>query len=193
MANKPARYETFMRTLGRTGRATRRPNHDTMGPASPRITTETWAFQVVYASVPAPEFGGCGSGLGFGVAGTYATAPAAQALILSRGRSISQAACLGLLAVAMIGVPAHAQRGVTIPPPRGLVNDFAGVIPADRANQIEAIVQYVRDRSGGEIAIVTLPDLAGRDVGDVALQIGREWKVGAKAAVGDARDRKSVV
>ena len=75
---------------------------------------------------------------------------------------------------------------LTLPAPRGLVNDFANVIPADRAARIEAIAQAVRDRSGGEIAVVTLPDIGDRDPGDVALQIGREWKVGSAAKIGNA-------
>ncbi len=74
---------------------------------------------------------------------------------------------------------------LAIPEPRGLVNDFAGVIPGDRAARIEALAQAVRDRSGGEIAVVTLPDIGDRDPGDVALQIGRQWKVGKAAQIGD--------
>lgn len=82
---------------------------------------------------------------------------------------------------------------LTIPAPRGLVNDFANVIPADQAAHIEAIAQAVRDRSGGEIAVVTLPDIGDRDPGDIALQIGREWKVGAAAKIGDTRRNAGTV
>ena len=35
------------------------------------------------------------------------------------------------------------------------------------------------------MAVVTLSDLAGRDVADVALRIGREWKVGKVGSPGD--------
>jgi len=80
-----------------------------------------------------------------------------------------------------------------IPAPVGMVNDFAHVIPASQAAQIERLAAYVRARSGGEIAVVTLPDIAGRDVGDMALQIGRQWKVGANAAIGDAKRNAGVV
>ncbi|HVT40504.1 MAG TPA: TPM domain-containing protein [Gemmatimonadaceae bacterium] len=79
-----------------------------------------------------------------------------------------------------------AQQGLQIPPPRGMVSDFANVIPADQAARIERITQYVRDRSKGEITIVTLPDIGSRDPGTVALEIGRQWKVGADAKIGDA-------
>ena len=83
----------------------------------------------------------------------------------------------------LLGAQGTAQ--VQIPPPVGLLNDFAHVVQPEQAQRIEAIAQAVRDRSGGEIAVVTLPDIGDRDVGDVALQIGRQWKVGAAAKIGD--------
>ncbi len=84
-------------------------------------------------------------------------------------------------------------QGPTVPAPRGYVNDFANVIPAAEAARMERLIEAVRTASGGEIAIVTLADLEGRDVGDVALRIGREWGVGAKAAIGDRARNAGVV
>ena len=43
------------------------------------------------------------------------------------------------------------------------------------------------------MAIVTMPDLGGRDVADVALRIGRTWGVGGSAAAGDRRRNAGVV
>jgi uncharacterized protein len=77
------------------------------------------------------------------------------------------------------------QGGPQIPAPQGLVNDFANALPAASRARMERVAQDVRDKSRGEIAVVTLPDLAGRDPADVALRIGREWKVGNLADVGD--------
>jgi uncharacterized protein len=92
-----------------------------------------------------------------------------------------------LLALALL------QSGPQIPAPRGLVNDFANVIPASSAARMERIAQDVRDKSHGEIAVVTLADLAGRDPQEIALRIGREWKVGNLAAVGDRSRNAGVV
>lgn len=86
---------------------------------------------------------------------------------------------------APLGSAVPATGPLTIPAPRGLVSDFANVMPADQAARVEALAQAVRDRSGGEIAVVTLPDIGDRDPGDVALQIGRQWKVGSAAKIGD--------
>jgi uncharacterized protein len=77
------------------------------------------------------------------------------------------------------------QGGPQIPPPSGLVNDFAHVLSPSSAARIERMAQDVRDKSKGEIAVVTLPDLGGRAASDVALRIGREWKVGNLAAIGE--------
>lgn len=84
-------------------------------------------------------------------------------------------------------------QGPQIPAPRGVVNDFANVIPASDAANMERLIEAVRAGSRGEITVVTLPDLEGRDVGDVALRIGREWGVGAKADIGDRARNAGVV
>ncbi len=94
---------------------------------------------------------------------------------------------------AAIAVLALLQGGPVIPAPRGLVNDFAGVIPGDAAARIERIAQDVRDKTRGEMAIVTLADLGGRDKSEVALRIGREWKVGNLADIGDKSRNAGVV
>jgi uncharacterized protein len=50
---------------------------------------------------------------------------------------------------------------------------------------MEQIAQDVRTKSGGEIAVVTMPDIGNRDVQEVSLQIGRQWKVGKIGNPGD--------
>jgi uncharacterized protein len=57
--------------------------------------------------------------------------------------------------------------------------------PAYR-DSMQAVIDAVRQASGGEIVVVTLPSLQGRDQTEVARQIGREWRIGQK---GDPTDR----
>jgi uncharacterized protein len=94
---------------------------------------------------------------------------------------------------AVFAFAALVQGGPDIPPPRGLVNDFAGVIPATSVQRIERIAQDVRDKTQAEMAIVTLADLRGREPSDIALRIGREWKVGRLADIGDRTRNAGVV
>ncbi len=77
------------------------------------------------------------------------------------------------------------QSGPTIPQPVGLVNDFAHVIPADAAAHIEQIAADVRNKSRGEFTVVTLSDIGDYAAADVALKIGRQWKVGKIGNPGD--------
>ncbi|HEX2204514.1 MAG TPA: TPM domain-containing protein, partial [Longimicrobium sp.] len=88
-------------------------------------------------------------------------------------------------ALLLAAAPAAAQR-LQIPRPVGFVNDFANVIDPESEAAIDALIQEVRQKSGGaEIAVVTLPSLEGEPVSDVANRIAREWGVGARGEVGD--------
>ena len=93
----------------------------------------------------------------------------------------------------LLGALVLLQGGPQIPAPVGLVNDFAHALSATAVSRLERIAQDVRDKSKGEIAIVTLADLQGRDPSDMALRIGREWKVGNMAAIGDRSRNAGVV
>jgi uncharacterized protein len=101
------------------------------------------------------------------------------------------AAWLGVVVLA-VGAPVVAvvaQSTPSIPRPSGRVSDFAKVIAAEDEARITQLIEQVLAGSRGEIAVVTLPDLAGREVGDVALAIGREWGEGflPDAVAGDIR------
>src|SRR5436305_13029692 len=80
-----------------------------------------------------------------------------------------------------------------VPAPRGYVHDFAGVLAPASVSRIEAVIAEVRATSRGEIAVVTLADIGDRAASDVALQIGRQWGVGAKGAAGDPAKNLGVV
>ena len=84
-------------------------------------------------------------------------------------------------------------QGLQIPAPQGYVNDFAHIIPPNNAATIQRIIDDVRVKSGGEIVVVTLPDLGGRPVEEVGLRIGREWKVGQAGKPGDPARNTGVI
>jgi uncharacterized protein len=82
---------------------------------------------------------------------------------------------------------------IALPAPRGYVNDFAGVLEPAAVARLEAVSAEVRDKTQGEIVVVTLPDIGERAPADVALQIGRDWKVGPGAPAGDRARNLGVV
>lgn len=91
-------------------------------------------------------------------------------------------------------VVALVQAGqLQIPQPVGFVNDFARVIPPANAADMQRIIEDVRAKTTGDIAVVTLPDLRGRDPEEVARTIGRQWGVGSKGNPGDTARNRGVV
>ena len=96
-------------------------------------------------------------------------------------------------ALQAIGALLLLQTSVKIPEPRGYINDFAGVIPAEQTQRIQAIIDDVRAKSGGEIVVVTLPNIGDAAPSDVALQIGRQWKVGKFGKPGDPTRNTGVI
>ena len=94
-----------------------------------------------------------------------------------------------------------ALQAVQLPsPPRGygtttaeIVVDSARVLPSASVDQINRVAFDVHQKSGGEMAVVTLPDIGLRAPVDVALAIGRAWGVGANAAIGQSKRNAGVV
>lgn len=74
-----------------------------------------------------------------------------------------------------------------------MVVDEARVLSGDAVARMNRAIFAVKAASGGEIVVVTMPDIGGREVGDVALRIGREWRVGSNAAIGDRSRNAAVV
>jgi uncharacterized protein len=94
----------------------------------------------------------------------------------------------------MLLVPAVVLAAQTpLPQPVGYVNDFANVLPEQSRARIDALARRVNELTRGDMVVVTLPDLGGRPVEEVSLRLGREWKVGADAAVGDQARNAGII
>src|SRR5207244_1882686 len=93
----------------------------------------------------------------------------------------------------MLTVSLCALLQIALPAPRGYVNDFARVLDSASIAHMQAVIADVREKTRGEIVLVTLPDIGDRQAADVALQIGRQWGVGAKGEAGDPTKNLGVV
>src|SRR5881397_2541482 len=65
---------------------------------------------------------------------------------------------------------------IAIPAPTAYVNDFAGVLDAAAVRRMEAVITDVRDKTRGEIAVVTLADIGdpAKNLGVVVLLVPRK-------------------
>src|SRR2546427_12989862 len=68
---------------------------------------------------------------------------------------VSCAAMLQLTALLLVAQ-------IQLPPPRGYVNDFAGVLDSASVAHMEAVITEVSAKKRGEIAVVTISALADR-------------------------------
>ncbi len=89
--------------------------------------------------------------------------------------------------------PSASAQQAPLPAPIGYVNDFANVLQPDAKARLEDLARRVNAATHGDMVIVTLADLGGRPVEEVSLRLGREWKVGADAAVGDKARNAGVI
>jgi uncharacterized protein len=85
---------------------------------------------------------------------------------------------LGLLA--LLAAPAFAQSVPSFPQFTGLVTDAANILPADRKAAIEAKLTALKQQTGRQVVVATIPDLQDRDIADYGYQLGRAWGVGLK-------------
>jgi len=83
-------------------------------------------------------------------------------------------AIAGLLLLA--SRPAQAER--PIPKPRGLVNDFAGVIPKSYEQKIFSITAELLQKTSIPLVIVTMPDIDGAEYNDYANRLYSRWGIG---------------
>ncbi len=87
-----------------------------------------------------------------------------------------------LLAILLLGSLAWAGDACARawPKPQGYVSDFAGVIDPASRDSIAAIASELREKTGAELAVVTLPDLGGDEVEPVAVDLFAAWGIGKK-------------
>lgn len=68
----------------------------------------------------------------------------------------------------------------TPPSPPRLVNDYANVLTHDQAASLEQKLVEFDKATSNQIAVVLVQSLNGRDIGDAATELGRNWRVGQK-------------
>ena len=68
-----------------------------------------------------------------------------------------------------------------LPPPKGFVNDFAGVIDDRTEGVLEAKLKQLKERVNIEVAVATVETTGGRDIFDYSLAVARGWGIGPPA------------
>jgi uncharacterized membrane protein YgcG/tetratricopeptide (TPR) repeat protein len=89
----------------------------------------------------------------------------------------------GTILLFFLGVTQLAQTKTQLPARTGHVNDFAGVVDEKTRQQLEDILEDLKQKTGIEFDIATVESTAGQDIFDFSQQLAQEWNIGARASV----------
>jgi uncharacterized protein len=67
-----------------------------------------------------------------------------------------------------------------VPPLRGRVNDYAGVMSQDQARSLESQLAQFEQETGHQVAVLTVPTLDGEDIEGFSIRVAESWKIGKK-------------
>jgi uncharacterized protein len=77
-------------------------------------------------------------------------------------------------------MPAAVWAERPFPKARGLINDFAEVIPPSYEQQISAITSELLQKTKIPVVVVTMPDIGGAEYNDYANRLYSNWGIGQK-------------
>ena len=69
---------------------------------------------------------------------------------------------------------------IDVPPLRGRVNDYAGVLSQDQARTMESQLAQFEQDTGHQVAVLTIPTLDGEDIEGFSIRVAESWKIGKK-------------
>lgn len=108
-------------------------------------------------------------------------------------RKVTRALGLLQLIPALLAAQRPAVQQLFPPEATNYLTDVAGVVDASSATAINDLAARLRKATGVEVAIVTLPTIGEYQPSDVALAIGRDWKVGGGGEIGDSAKNAGIV
>jgi uncharacterized protein len=82
-----------------------------------------------------------------------------------------------VLVLLVLLLPALA-AALDVPALEGRVNDRANLIPPDARQRIEQKLAGLEQRTGAQIAVLTIPSLEGDSLEDFSLRVAEAWKLG---------------
>jgi uncharacterized protein len=96
------------------------------------------------------------------------------------GRYGAQQAADCLAAFLVILLVASIANALDVPPLRGRVNDYAGVIQQSQVQSLESQLERLERDTGHQVAVLTIPTLDGEDIEGFGIRVAESWKIGKK-------------
>ncbi len=71
-------------------------------------------------------------------------------------------------------------QALDVPPLRGRVNDYAGVLQQNQVQSLEAQLGQFERETGHQVALLTIPTLDGEDIEGFSIRVAENWQIGKK-------------
>lgn len=95
-----------------------------------------------------------------------------------------RASCVALLATLLLAIAAYAgiasAARIAVPQPQGYVSDYAGILDAGTKAKLTSVIRELKEKTGAEIAVVTVRTTQPETAFDYAMAIAEQWKPGDK-------------
>ena len=88
--------------------------------------------------------------------------------------------CGLFLALALLFLGTQPVLALEVPPLKGRVNDYAGILAPATARQLEEVLQNFETAESTQIVLLTVPSLEGASLEDFSLRVVEAWKPGQK-------------
>jgi uncharacterized protein len=95
-------------------------------------------------------------------------------------RNRFQREAASLLAFLIVVLFVTSLPAVEAPPLNGRVNDYAGLMPRERARMLEQRLEQFENSTGHQIVVLTVPSLEGEDIEGFGIKVADKWKIGKK-------------
>lgn len=83
-----------------------------------------------------------------------------------------------LLALTLILLSSGLAVALEVPPLKGRVNDYAGILSPATAQQLEAMLENFEATDSTQIVLLTIPSLEGDSLENFSMRVVESWKIG---------------
>ena len=95
-----------------------------------------------------------------------------------RNNLLTKRFCGLFLTLALVFLDARPVVALEVPPLKGRVNDYAGILAPATARQLEEVLQNFETTESTQIVLLTVPSLDGASLEDFSMRVVEAWKPG---------------
>jgi len=97
-----------------------------------------------------------------------------------KSHRILKTCAAALLVVLLASLTAISVAALDVPRLKGHVNDYAGMLSPASVRQLETLLTDFEQKESTQIALLTVPSLAGDSLEDFSIRVAEAWKIGQK-------------